>query len=175
MRYSFYGFGCPLLITILIYLIDTLKLFSKNYLPSIGVEKCWIGSGDWIQAIYVHIPISALVIVNLMLFTMTVRTVWKAQNINRKVIIPRYAFRRIYNLVIIVKISHFRISIYFRLFIIMGIMWGLDIIHLCFNKNESNSLIFVIDLFNGSQGVLIFLVCVVNRTTRRIILGRLVF
>ena len=66
--------------TITVFLIDVTKPFDQHYLPMIGEIKCWIQSQFKAEAIYVYIPISIIILLNVALFGDTARNIWNFQN-----------------------------------------------------------------------------------------------
>jgi hypothetical protein len=77
--YCIYAFGSSLAITITVYIVDTLELFNKDFLPNIGYKRCWMQDKREVELIYVYTPISIIMIVNIVLYSITAYRIWKVQ------------------------------------------------------------------------------------------------
>lgn len=77
--YCIYGFGCPLVMIGIAAVMDTVTFVTKKYQPLIGIEKCWIQSGRLAEAIYVHLPISIILVINIVLCSITGFKIFRAQ------------------------------------------------------------------------------------------------
>lgn len=80
--YCLYGFGVPSMFTLIIYLIDFTQLLSYRFQPKVGMKRCWIEDSRLIEAIYVYIPISIIVLINIALFLLTANKIRQANNID---------------------------------------------------------------------------------------------
>ncbi|KAH8283272.1 hypothetical protein KR054_008104, partial [Drosophila jambulina] len=64
-------------------------------------------------------------------------------------------------------------SFFLRLFIIMGISWSLEIISYLVQSNEFwQKVLKVADYFNWSQGIIIFVLFVLKRSTLKLCMDR---
>lgn len=77
--YCLYAFGVPLIFTTLVFLFDTLNLFSEEYQPQIGIGRCWIQDFKLVEAIFVYIPISIILAVNIAFYSITAYKIFKVQ------------------------------------------------------------------------------------------------
>ncbi|KAG5679683.1 hypothetical protein PVAND_009236 [Polypedilum vanderplanki] len=159
--YAIYGFASPVFIGTIVYLIDTYELLPTKFLPRIGHKRCWLQENRIVEAIYVYIPMSILIIINIILFLMTARIIWKAQKITKNGdgdnLVKENVLRS-------------RFYIYLRLFIIMGMSWFMETLSWIFHN--SSTVFIVTDIFNCLQGVFIFIICVLNFSTRQLIARR---
>ncbi|CAH1722926.1 unnamed protein product [Chironomus riparius] len=158
--YSIYSVTCPLLMTITVFLIDVTKPFDQHYLPMIGEIKCWIQSQFKAEAIYVYIPISIIILLNVALFGDTARNIWNFQNSSVKG--GKGQMRN--------RILRRRFFIYLRLFILMGFMWSMESIS--WLVGSKSIFFYIVDFFNCIQGLLIFLICVCDVRTRQLLVKR---
>ncbi|CAG9762603.1 unnamed protein product [Ceutorhynchus assimilis] len=116
--------------------------------PGFGEGKCWFKTSreTWI---YLYGPLIALLIFNTFFYLWTISFLWNT-----------VATRR-------TKILKYRLKLCARLSIIMGLNWILEIITFVADNNVTSLpgriVLFLIDLFNLLQGVLIFLVLVLFR------------
>ncbi|KAG5679684.1 hypothetical protein PVAND_009237 [Polypedilum vanderplanki] len=151
--YTIYGFGLPFLMTFLIITIDLFELLPQEYMPMIGLERCWIQSNVLVEIIYLRLPISIVFIANIILFLLTSYKVFKAQrticNDANKAVISRF-------------------FIYLKLFFITGISWSMEIFSWIYYY-DYQTFFLICDLFNCLLGVFIFLVCVLNKPTLKIL------
>ncbi|KAL7037935.1 hypothetical protein ACKWTF_009403 [Chironomus riparius] len=152
--YCIYAIGIPLLMTITAVLINHHQLFHHEYLPMFG-ENDWMHHELKAQAIYLYIPIGIIIIINIMLFLDTARKIWQVQSTmsDESSTKGHGILRR-------------RFSVYLRLFIIMGLMWSMELISFVYQK--IHILFYITDFFNCAQGFVIFLVCVCDKRTRKL-------
>jgi hypothetical protein len=69
---------------------------------------------------------------------------------------------------IYLKFKFFSYLIFLQLFIIMGIIWIMEIIPWMFSLEE-NGFFYFFDFLNCVQGLIIFLICVCNSRVRNLI------
>lgn len=75
-----YAFGIPLALTGIVYVIDkTVSVEYNDYKPLIGVRGCWIQQNRIVEAIYIYTPISIIMIVNVVLYSITALKIYKVQ------------------------------------------------------------------------------------------------
>lgn len=79
-RYCFFGYGCPILLMLIIFLIDTTKIISDKYLPGLGSETCFIQNAGFAQAIYLKLPIAIIMVVNCVFYALTAFNIWWTQH-----------------------------------------------------------------------------------------------
>lgn len=79
LYYVLYAFGCPILITTIVYLIDIFQLVPEGFLPNIGKRRCWMQDKRVVEAIYVYFPISIIMITNIILYSITAYKIWVVQ------------------------------------------------------------------------------------------------
>ncbi|XP_070491483.1 uncharacterized protein [Chironomus tepperi] len=157
--YCIYAFLTPVLITFVVFMIDHLEIFTTDYLPYFGIQRCYITALNKAEAIYVYLLISLIIVVNIIFFFDTARRIWKAQSLSNDDNIQQ---RR--------GILRNRFYIYLRLFILMGIMWCMESISWMYEG--SSEIFYATDIFNCLQGVMIFIVCVCEKRTRNLIIKR---
>lgn len=67
----------------------------------------------------------------------------------------------------------FSVWLFFRMFIVMGIGWLLEIISYMVGNNSNCALLFAItDVYNASQGLIIFILLVVKKKVLMLIKKR---
>lgn len=77
--YCIVGFCIPIFFTLIVFFIDTTHIFSEKYLPKIGLKRCWIGNTKLIEAIYVYMPITIMMLINIALFLHTANKIRHAK------------------------------------------------------------------------------------------------
>jgi G protein-coupled receptor Mth (Methuselah protein) len=75
--YSIYAFGIPFILTSIVFTIDHFQLVSIDYWPAMGIKRCWLAKGRWIEFIYVYIPISIIIVINIALYSVTAYKIWR--------------------------------------------------------------------------------------------------
>ncbi|KAL1512808.1 hypothetical protein ABEB36_002333 [Hypothenemus hampei] len=146
--YHSVGIGGPTLFLVIILLAHySPSEFWLDIRPGFGDVSCWFSSVK-VQWIYFWTPISMLLIVNGIFYLWTIAFLWNKVNNSRK------------------KILKYRCKLCIRLYIIMGMTWVIEVATFAANLHSSifeQVLVFLLDLVNILQGVLIFLVFVVFR------------
>jgi len=67
----------------------------------------------------------------------------------------------------------FSYTFFLRLFIIMGMSWSLEIISYLVQSNETWANVFLVaDYFNWSQGIIIFVLFILKRSTLKLLRDR---
>lgn len=69
----------PVLISTMVYIIDIYKLVPDNLLPKIGIKRCWMQNERIVEAIYVYFPISIIMTINIVLYSITAYKIWRVQ------------------------------------------------------------------------------------------------
>jgi hypothetical protein len=189
--YSLYAFGVPTLMTAVVYTIDTYHLLPEQYLASIGIYRCWIKDNRWIEAIYVYTPISIILIINIVLYSITAYRIWHVQKETSVIrngdsqkhskmdadkdrcekYIDCWLLLRIFNSSLPKNFKLFcrRFFLYLRLFIIMGATWSMESISWAF---ETSFIFYISDFLNCLQGFIIFLLFVWKPKVKKLIVRR---
>lgn len=77
LYYCIYAFGLSIVITSLVYIVDTMKLVPDKFLPMIGQKRCWMQNSRWVEAIYVYTPISIIMLINIILYSVTAYRIYR--------------------------------------------------------------------------------------------------
>lgn len=75
--YTLYAFGIPFIHTGLLYFLDSSSLIPYDMKPLMGVNRCWIQNNRFVEAIYIYLPISIILIVNVELYSITACKIYK--------------------------------------------------------------------------------------------------
>nr|XP_045616059.1 G-protein coupled receptor Mth2-like isoform X2 [Procambarus clarkii] len=154
MMYSLYAWGCPLVVGVIALIIDNFG--SPNLIrPDFTGGTCWF-HGNAEYWLYLSGIIFLLVMVNLFFFVHVAVTL--ARDFKQR----KTTFDN--------NTSHSSNStktkshawLYIKLFIVMGIVWIAEAISSVHHRNTCTYWIFA-DIFNGLQGVFIFIVTVCNK------------
>lgn len=77
--YCLYAFGSSFVLTFIVYIIDARELFDEKYRPLIGEKRCWMQNQRLVEAIYVYTPITIIMIINIVLYSVTAYKIWRVQ------------------------------------------------------------------------------------------------
>lgn len=77
LYYCIYAFGLSILLTSLVYLIDVMDLVPDRFLPMIGLKRCWMQNSRWVEAFYVYTPISIIMLINIILYSITAYRIFR--------------------------------------------------------------------------------------------------
>lgn len=80
LKYLFYGFGLPFLITMMLAAIDETTLFPENWRPQIGKFECFLRNERHIEFFYLYLPMSLILSVNVILYSITAYKIYTVQN-----------------------------------------------------------------------------------------------
>ncbi|XP_043064867.1 G-protein coupled receptor Mth-like [Drosophila ficusphila] len=137
--YSFSAWGIAMILTGATLLAHEF-VNNWNWNPRVGhQDHCWIDTKDWSALLYFFGPIQLLVTLNTIFFILTAKRVimvtGELMNNSEKQ----------------------NIIFFFRVFIVMGLSWSLEIFSYLVQNNKKWADIFLVaDYFNWSQGTLIF-------------------
>jgi len=79
LLYCLYAFGVPLLITGIIILIDLNEFVPRHLKPAIGTNSCMVQNSRMVQMIYVYIPISIILIINIVFYSITAYKIYRVR------------------------------------------------------------------------------------------------
>ncbi|XP_053955622.1 G-protein coupled receptor Mth2-like [Anastrepha ludens] len=152
--YLLYGWGVPSLMT-----TATIALQRSN-LPDelksgIGESHCWLKDDDWSAMIYFYGPGLLLIIFNIVIFYLTVRKIYSVRKDLQELTSGGESAQNL-------RSQKNSAWLFFRLSIIMGVSWILEIIGYLVG-NRTNIILAMADIFNASQGLIIFLLFVVKK------------
>lgn len=81
LKYCVYAYTCPTLMTLLIFLIDTLEPFPLAFQPEFGVDKCFLKIDFTIEAIYLYIPVAIITAADLIFLIVAAMKFWRTKQI----------------------------------------------------------------------------------------------
>jgi G protein-coupled receptor Mth (Methuselah protein) len=113
--YLLYGFGLPILITMMLAVIDETSLFPEMWRPQIGKFECFLRNDRDIEFFYLYLPMSLILIVNVILYSITAFKISSAQN---DILVLRGKVSN--SRVVTTNPIRMRFFLYLRLFLLMG-------------------------------------------------------
>lgn len=161
--YSLYASGVPIIFTLIVYVIDSTEFVPLRFRPQIGEKRCWIIESKTVEAIYVYIPISIILIINIVLYSVTAYTIYRVQK--ETAIVRRGESQRHSKM----DADKDKFILYLRLFIVMGVTWMMESVSFLF---KTPYIFYVTDVLNCLQGLLIFIFFVWKKKVRKLILRR---
>jgi G protein-coupled receptor Mth (Methuselah protein) len=164
LGYCLYAFGVPLMIISLIFLIDSTEFIPKDYRPEIGIFRCYIKSSKLVESIYVYIPISTILIVNIVLYSITALTIYR---VKKETAVIRSGDNQRHAKV---ESDKDKFMLYLRLFIVMGASWIMESISVLFDQVEY--IFYATDFLNCIQGVIIFILFVWTPKVKKILIKK---
>lgn len=151
--YSAYAWGMPAVMTALTVTLQYSDLPDKLK-SGIGVTHCWLKSNDWSAMMYFHGPCLILIVINIVIFSVTVKKIY---SIRKEVDVLTQNGDGM-------RLQQNNAWIFFRLFIIMGISWLLEIIaYMVDNKSDYAVIFKITNIYNGFQGLIIFVLLVMKK------------
>ena len=146
--YSLYSWGSSLCITLVSTLVD--EITSWSYRPGYGVGACWITNNKGLLVFFV-IPCALLIILNSIFFALSVRSICVTNRKSSK---------------ILRKASTCDLLISIKLSTVVGLTWLFGYVATWAN-NQLFWYLFII--FNGLQGLFIFLSFVLNKKVFKVV------
>ncbi|XP_059484656.1 G-protein coupled receptor Mth2-like [Neocloeon triangulifer] len=156
--FSLYAWCTPLALFIVTVALDRT---TKNpaWSPGIGQKSCWFQSFGS-SFLYFNGPVLALLLLNSYLFGTTVWRLWKMRKETGRMLSTADSHVHKQN-----QHEKDRLSMYVKLFLLMGCTWFLEIISWAIGGPDA--IWFVTDSINCLRGVLIFWFCVWSNKTMR--------
>lgn len=153
-----YAFGTPILMYIIVVVIAVSPSAQQSLNMEIFIQQAvWFTDKSAIYALF-YGPIVILLVENLIFFIMTIICIKKASQgtdlVNKKA-------------------SKKLIRVYIKLFVVLGLSWLLEVISAAVDYRVDQSVWYVTDIINLSQGVFIFLIYVCKKRTWIIIKHKL--
>lgn len=142
-KYCLFAFGVPTFITLIDFLIEISPFFSPLLKCAMGRNRCWIGTEWWIELYYIYAPICLILIVSITFYAITAKKIYREQHkscrynndecrTHHNINAHRVRFVNIdANPIWLSFESYFyflRFFLYFRLFIVMGVTWTLEVL-----------------------------------------------
>jgi G protein-coupled receptor Mth (Methuselah protein) len=159
--YCLYAFGVPIILTLIIIIIDKTQFIPESFRPNMGVNRCWIEPKHLVEFIYVYFPISIILVINVVFFSMTARNIFRIQ---KETSVVRSSGSQKHS-----KIDADKDRFFLRLFIIMGASWCMESVSWAF---ESYWNFYISDILNCLQGFIIFLLFVWKPKVRKLVMKR---
>ncbi|XP_055388156.1 G-protein coupled receptor Mth [Condylostylus longicornis] len=170
LMYSLYGWGMPILITLLTMSVTRFNLVSDDLQPKFGEGRCWFQyAHSKPHLVFFLGPVGILFLFNLILFILTLKYCnqvkkdiqrMQSTNADKPIIKTRFT------------VDKTRFIMNTKLFIVMGITWILEIISTIFYDQKNVYLWYISDFSNILQGVLVFFVFVFKRRVWYAVLDR---
>lgn len=79
LYYCLYAFGSSFALSLVIYVIDATEFLDNKFRPLIGIKRCWMQNSRLVEAIYVYTPITIIMMINIVLYSVTAYRIWKVQ------------------------------------------------------------------------------------------------
>lgn len=161
--YSAYAWGCPTLIVAVGVLLDLNALW-PDYAPSYGSHLCWISNRSGLGLFFVA-PVTLLLVQNVILFIMTVRSIWSQRKAAQFAVDKNQTYRppsskenpashRRTGKSNDSEKNRVRFLLYIKLALIMGLAWGFGFIAAL---ARIPALWYPFIFFNALQGAFIFI------------------
>ncbi|XP_011179740.2 G-protein coupled receptor Mth2 isoform X2 [Zeugodacus cucurbitae] len=148
--YSLYGWGMPSVMTAITVILQYSDI-PDELKSGIGVTHCWLKSNDWSAMLYFYGPCFLLIAINIVIFYVTVKRIYYIRKELDMLTQERDGLSRL-------RSQQNNVWLFFRMFIIMGINWLLEIIAYMIDNKSKYAVIFQItNIYNGFQGLIIFM------------------
>nr|AAK49865.1 methuselah [Drosophila simulans]AAK49866.1 methuselah [Drosophila simulans]AAK49867.1 methuselah [Drosophila simulans] len=163
LAYNTYAWGMSMVLTGITVLADNV-VEDQDWNPRVGEEgHCWIYTQAWSAMLYFYGPMVFLIAFNITMFILTARRI-----IGVKKDIQNFAHRQERKQ----KLNSDKqtYTFFLRLFIIMGLSWSLEIGSYISQSNQTWANVFLVaDYLNWSQGIIIFILFILKRSTLRLL------
>lgn len=154
IHYSLYAWMSPLLIVLISIILEFAKV--EQVMPDYGKAFCWFGNKNS-QLIFFVVPVSLLILSDIIFFCLTVREIYKVNEGSRKIKMTKN------------NAEKKRLGLYIKLAFIMGFTWILGFVATLL-RNTVVWYIFVV--LNSLQGLWIFITFVCTAKVMNLIKGR---
>ncbi|XP_064538273.1 probable G-protein coupled receptor Mth-like 11 isoform X2 [Drosophila montana] len=174
-NYNIFVWSVAAIFLIITCLADFLYEVNENeedpnmfiFKPGVGIYSCWIITSKVSAMIYFYGPIFLLIVCNTTFFIKTAMRIFVQNKNNKRQLKKTECQRNLRNLT--------NFEMFFRLFIIVGVMWLLEIIsYLCLLFNVNSMWVKFADMLTSAQGVILFVVTIIKKDVLRSIAERIV-
>ncbi|KAL7731084.1 hypothetical protein ACLKA6_014290 [Drosophila palustris] len=157
LHYNIFVWGVAAVLLVITGLVELIyKDDDMIWKPDIGSLGCWINTSSWSAMIYYYGPIALLLIFNTTLFIKTAVRIFVQNRKNRRQLKKMEGQRNLKNLT--------NFGMFFRLFVIMGVIWSLEIASYVWSMIDDMSTgITFADVLTSGQGILLFAVTILKR------------
>uniref|UniRef100_A0A0A1WU16 G-protein coupled receptor Mth2 n=1 Tax=Zeugodacus cucurbitae TaxID=28588 RepID=A0A0A1WU16_ZEUCU len=161
IKYSLYAWGLPTCMTVVTIALQFSNIPSQ-FKSGIGDSHCWLQIDGWSAMMYFHGPCLLLITINTVMFCLSVCKIYSDRKQFRDISRSADSARHL-------KSQEHSVWLFFRLFVVMGVSWILEMIGYLLGREQNDSLFFkVADGFNASQGLIIF--CLFVMRTKQLLL-----
>ncbi|XP_065163880.1 uncharacterized protein [Atheta coriaria] len=167
LYYNLYAWGVPIIICGFAVTAHIFKFLPDEYSPHIGKVKCYFEKYEhttYDYFIYFIIPVSTMILINVVYFIKTAVYCYKVKNEIHKmrgsIGDNKEAKQRKF------KDDKEKLIMLVKLFLVMGISWTFEALFSIFSITDTSVLRdveAVIDCFNASQGIIIFFIFIVKK------------
>ncbi|CRK99458.1 CLUMA_CG012609, isoform A [Clunio marinus] len=161
--YCLYAFGTTFLFTATIFIIDHLESIPQKFRPLMGMTRCLVQKNIWAEGIYIYLPISTILIINITLYSITAYRIYKVQ---RETSAIRNGDSQKHSKM---DADKDRFLLYLRLFIVMGVTWTMEAISWVVDDKK---FFYASDILNCLLGVIIFILFVWKPKVKKLIIRR---
>ncbi|CAG9853605.1 unnamed protein product [Phyllotreta striolata] len=171
--YTAYGWGMPLLLTILIYVLSITESLSDTIRPYVGTKTCFLEkrTGNYAQLIFLRLPHLLIQLTNAFLFLKTILYCLRIKNEIERINDNKDEKKAKFNK------DKEKLFLILKLAVIMGISFIVDTITSFVDLNSLgtfwSNVEIVIDFINCLQGVYIFIIFICKKSMYREFLKKL--
>ncbi|XP_074040713.1 probable G-protein coupled receptor Mth-like 6 isoform X2 [Leptinotarsa decemlineata] len=162
--YMSYGWGVPLILTLIIYMFTSLNVLPYEIQPFVGTTQCFIESrtNNYAGVLFLRLPHLIIQIINTVLFVQTISYCLRIKNEINKIDDTirhqqKYKFKR----------DQERLFLILKLSVIMGVNYSFDALSAFVKMSDFGTVAKYIevtwDCINCLQGVFIFLIFICKR------------
>ncbi|XP_039488439.1 probable G-protein coupled receptor Mth-like 2 [Drosophila santomea] len=161
LRYSCFAWGMALALTGVTFLADRV-IDSDDWRPYMGnAGHCWISTYSWSAMLYFYGPMLIIILFNITMFTQTAKYFIDLKLALRKIARNSGLEQKMKS----DKINYIQLL---ALFTLMGISWSIEIFSYLY-QDDDLWVNVVGSYFNWSQGIIIFVLCILKPKTLRLI------
>ncbi|XP_062123218.1 probable G-protein coupled receptor Mth-like 11 [Drosophila sulfurigaster albostrigata] len=144
------------------YIVALVVNIDSKWAPNIGTYACWIDTTAWSARIYYYGPIGIYLTLSTTLFIKTASEIFVQNRKNRLQLINSESQRSLRSLT--------NFAMFLRLFIIMGVLWILEVISYFGEFNHIGTTI--LDIFNCNQGIILFVATILKKDVLKSLANR---
>nr|AAG22730.1 methuselah [Drosophila melanogaster] len=163
LAYNTYAWGMAVVLTGITVLADNI-VENQDWNPRVGHEgHCWIYTQAWSAMLYFYGPMVFLIAFNITMFILTAKRILGVKKDIQNFVHRQERKQKLNS-------DKQTYTFFLRLFIIMGLSWSLEIGSYFSQSNQTWANVFLVaDYLNWSQGIIIFILFVLKRSTWRLL------
>lgn len=151
------------MISLFVFILDETSAFPEEYSIGMGNSTCFVNTSKTARGIYLFVPAVIVISLNIVFYSVTAHKIYTVQ---KEISWVKKGGNGSNSRV---DTNKARFFLYLRLFIMMGVIWIIDLISFAM---QDSFIVHVLDIFNCLQGILIFFLFIWKPKVKNLLVDR---